>query len=320
MRRFLLRSLFCLGFASAPAFAQTGDLTPAQKQEKAIKLFEEAESYYNLQEFEKALNLYKEAYLLSQEPALLYNIAQCQRQTKRYEEAIKSYRAFLRTSQDDELRPQIEAFITEMEAILKKNGSATQPDSNPTALSDGPPIHKFLLFGAAGVGGVSAVTAVVSLLSAKSSREQQLEASTDAEAIAQSAALSQSMGLISTATFAAALGAGGAGYAMRQSKEKRPLLSSSLLYGTAAGSAALALGAGGLALFSARDAKELQAQGSQNNELVVSREAFSSQMALTADALLVLSVASGVGGFLLSKKEKTSLLLSPSSVAIQVAF
>jgi tetratricopeptide (TPR) repeat protein len=321
MRYFIL-TFFLLLFAGAPpALAQSGDLTPAQKQEKAIKLFEEAESYYNLQEFEKALPLYKEAYLLSQEPALLYNIGQCQRQTKRYEEAIKSYRAFLRTSQDEELRPRIEAFIKEMESELKKGSTSTSgpADNNP---KEKLPLPRLLLFAGGGVGGVSVVTGAISLLAANSSRKAQLAGTTDPEAIASSATLSSRMGIVSTATFVVALGASGAGYALQKKGDKEPLLSSKLLYGVSASSAGLMLGAGSMAFFGARGAEKLQAQGSQNQELVESRQQFVSQMALTADVLLVAAVGSGVGGFLLSKKEKAkaSLLLSPSSIALQVAF
>jgi tetratricopeptide (TPR) repeat protein len=320
MRYFILTFFFLLFTGAPQALAQSSDLTPAQKQEKAIKLFEEAESYYNLQEFEKALPLYKEAYLLSQEPALLYNIGQCQRQTKRYEEAIKSYRAFLRTSQDEELRPRIEAFITEMEAALKNNGSTSKPTDNKP--KEKLPLPKLLLLAGGGVGGVSVVTGSISLLAANSSRKAQLAGTTDPEAIANAATLSSRMGLVSTATFVVALGSSGAGYALQKKGDKEPLLSSKLLYGVSASSAGLMLGAGSMAFFGARGAEKLQAEGSQNQELVESRQQFVSQMALTADVLLVAAVGSGVGGFLLSKKEKakTSLLLSPSSIALQVAF
>src|SRR5262245_50959307 len=103
--------LSLLPLASA---AQTG----GGAREKAADRFEQREAHYNIQEYEEALAGYKEAYLLSKEPALLFNIGQCYRHLDRVEEALKSYRAFLREVPDTAVRPGVEKIIAELEARL----------------------------------------------------------------------------------------------------------------------------------------------------------------------------------------------------------
>src|SRR5689334_13329627 len=107
-----LSLLFC-----APTLAQSNKKEEAKKQEEAKKLFQEAEAHYNIQEYSTALELYKKAYLLSLQPGLLYNIAQCYRQMKQYEEAIKSYRSYLRQSPNSEIKDHVNKMIAETEAL-----------------------------------------------------------------------------------------------------------------------------------------------------------------------------------------------------------
>jgi hypothetical protein len=64
-----------------------------EDREKAKALFGSGTSHYNLSEFGDALHDFKEAYRLVNDPALLYNIAQCQRQVGAFDEAARLYRA-----------------------------------------------------------------------------------------------------------------------------------------------------------------------------------------------------------------------------------
>jgi tetratricopeptide (TPR) repeat protein len=107
---------------------------------QAVALFDAAEKNYALQEYEEALSKYKEAYRLSEQPDLLYNIAQCYRQLNRYDEAIKSYQSFLRLgTADDALRQRVEGFIKESEEkskLPKASNSVpvVEPEKTPSLI------------------------------------------------------------------------------------------------------------------------------------------------------------------------------------------
>ena len=106
----LLFSLGLISLLAPPLYAQSGKPTKADI-ERAADLFKKAEAYYAVSEYEKALEGYKEAYLLSLQPELIFNVAQCQRQLGRYEDAIKSYRSFLRQSPDTPTREKVETLL-----------------------------------------------------------------------------------------------------------------------------------------------------------------------------------------------------------------
>jgi tetratricopeptide (TPR) repeat protein len=57
---------------------------------------ERGEAFYKIGEYEKAMNEYREAYLLSKAPLFLLNIAQCYRYMGEYDEAKHNYEALLR--------------------------------------------------------------------------------------------------------------------------------------------------------------------------------------------------------------------------------
>lgn len=127
--------LLALGLAAPAALAQSPkgkdpkgkepkDDPAATKEAEARRLFGEAEALYNVGEYEKALELYKQAYLLSQAPALLYNMGQCQRRLGRLSDALDSYRAFLRGEPKTPLRADTEALIAELEATLASRQTA----------------------------------------------------------------------------------------------------------------------------------------------------------------------------------------------------
>jgi tetratricopeptide (TPR) repeat protein len=118
--------IFCalLGF-SGVAFAQETD--PA-------KLFDTAETYYNVGEWEQALKNYKEAYILSKEPLLLYNMGQCYRQMNKYDDAIRTYKNFLKEVPDTTQRPTVEKFIKELEE--KKAATKPEPVVRPEVVPE----------------------------------------------------------------------------------------------------------------------------------------------------------------------------------------
>ena len=164
----------------APVFAQ-----PANDPAAAMAKYEEAERYYKLAEFETDLALYRESYLLSGEPELLFNIGQCNRQLLRYEEALKSYKAYLRDVPNSPSRENIERLINEVEGKLGPQSpprsapastSATQSTSTPAAMKPTDPsepkaFRGLILKTGALMSGTGLVLGGVSLLGAKRTNE-----------------------------------------------------------------------------------------------------------------------------------------------------
>src|SRR5689334_17756017 len=94
------------------SWAQRKD--PPLGKEEVSQRYAQAEQSYKLQEFEKALEQFGELYRATQEPVLLFNIAQCQRQLGYLEEALKSYQFFLRDApKDSPARPNAESISKE---------------------------------------------------------------------------------------------------------------------------------------------------------------------------------------------------------------
>jgi hypothetical protein len=143
-RRVLLLAALLI---SVRAQAQTPRRTPATDAE-AQAHYQRALSYYNLREYSIAVLEFKEAYALSNEPQLLFNIAQAYRLDKQYEEALHYYGTFLQLRLHTPNRRDVEQFISEMERMRKmeqklgdeglpKQRSASSPSDD--TLPPGPP-------------------------------------------------------------------------------------------------------------------------------------------------------------------------------------
>ena len=94
----LLAAALCL--PSSPARAQDGGGAPAPvddpNEKRAQELYEQGNTHYDLAEYDQAIDSFKEAYKLSKKPAFIYNIAQAYRQKGDCENALKSYKNYLR--------------------------------------------------------------------------------------------------------------------------------------------------------------------------------------------------------------------------------
>jgi hypothetical protein len=102
----------------------------AQKVDKATveatrKHYEEAVKAYDLGEFAKAVEQYKAAYNLKQDPVFLYNIAQAYRLAKNLEQAVFFYRSYLRKLPAASNRAEVEARIQELENVMTPNPKST---------------------------------------------------------------------------------------------------------------------------------------------------------------------------------------------------
>jgi tetratricopeptide (TPR) repeat protein len=110
------------------------------KQEAKAR-YTTAQSHYNLNEFQEALQDFKEAYRLFPDPVFLFNVAQCERQLGNPDEAIKFYRSYLRNKPKAPNRQEVARRIDEMQtAIDAKNAAAEKPSVNlaPPAAGEEP--------------------------------------------------------------------------------------------------------------------------------------------------------------------------------------
>jgi tetratricopeptide (TPR) repeat protein len=119
-----------IGF-SPPAIAKK---PTKEETDKAANLFQAAEAFFNIEEYQKALDAYTEAHQLSQFPDLLFNMAQCHRALGNYKEAANTYKAYLAAVPKSPIRRDVEKWIQEVEAK-----AAQAPQKKPEPVIEVPP-------------------------------------------------------------------------------------------------------------------------------------------------------------------------------------
>jgi tetratricopeptide (TPR) repeat protein len=102
----------------------------------ARKRFSDGERAYNLGEFDKAVELFKQAYSEWPEPAFLFNVAQTYRQAGDCKQALFFYKRFLALKQNDTKKPinpalqtEVEKRIVELEECLRRELASKPPDA-----------------------------------------------------------------------------------------------------------------------------------------------------------------------------------------------
>jgi tetratricopeptide (TPR) repeat protein len=103
------------GAASSPAPA--GDPTAAARAHAR-----QGQAFYDLKRFQEAYQEYEQAYLIEQDPALLYNMGQCQRKLGNGEEALHFYRTYLRRVPKGPSAVEAEKRVRELEAAAAHSG------------------------------------------------------------------------------------------------------------------------------------------------------------------------------------------------------
>jgi tetratricopeptide (TPR) repeat protein len=96
----------------------------APDKAKAREAFRIAIRHYNLDEFKEALESFKEAYRSFDDPSFLFNIGQCERQLGQKQEALHSYKAYLRESPSAPNRGEVARLINGLEAALRQEQSS----------------------------------------------------------------------------------------------------------------------------------------------------------------------------------------------------
>jgi hypothetical protein len=109
--------------------------TPAIAEEDAAAHYKKGRSLYNVSEYKAALDEFKQAYVLHEDPAFLYNIAQCHRQLGNHREAITFYKRFLKESPQAPNRRDIERMIGDLEV---KAAKAEEPAKAPPRPAEPP--------------------------------------------------------------------------------------------------------------------------------------------------------------------------------------
>jgi tetratricopeptide (TPR) repeat protein len=126
--------------AQSPALAQPTAPLPSSSDEGA-KLYEEAVKHYNLAEYDAAIRAFKAAYLATEAPELLYDIAQSYRLKGpgNCTSALQFYRNYLRVAPATPKRSAVEAAIGDMEACSRNEAVASSPVVQAETTGLGPP-------------------------------------------------------------------------------------------------------------------------------------------------------------------------------------
>jgi tetratricopeptide (TPR) repeat protein len=140
---------------------------PAYAEDKALarQSFAEGSKFYDLAQFDRALESFQKAYWNYEDPNILFNIAQCHRGLGHKREAIDQYRSYLRKAANPRNRTDVERIIGELQAQLDAEGQV-KTDAAPTVVvattppptaPEPKPVYKKAWFWGVVAGGVVAV-------------------------------------------------------------------------------------------------------------------------------------------------------------------
>jgi hypothetical protein len=134
------------------------------KQEAKAR-YTTGQSHYNLNEFQEALQDFKEAYRLFPDPVFLFNVAQCERQLGNLDEAIRFYRSYLRNKPKAPNRQEVVRRIDEMQAAIDaKKLASEKPPLNLVPPSAGDEAHATALVPSATATAAQTLQAVAAPL------------------------------------------------------------------------------------------------------------------------------------------------------------
>jgi PEGA domain len=91
----------------------------------------QATNDFKTQEFSKALENYKKAYNIDEDPALLLALGQCYRKLEKYNEAISSYKIYLEAVPNTPDRKGIEESIKTLQILLAQGSVEFSSDQDP---------------------------------------------------------------------------------------------------------------------------------------------------------------------------------------------
>jgi hypothetical protein len=130
-RRFIHLHLLKVAIVALAAISAA----PAQAQdaEKARVLFQQGSKYYDLGQFDKAIEAWQQGYDQKPDPGFLYNIAQAYRQKQDATKAIFFYKGYLRNSPKAHNRAEVDQKIAALQKQLDSGAATTTtPPTNGT--------------------------------------------------------------------------------------------------------------------------------------------------------------------------------------------
>jgi hypothetical protein len=99
--------------------------------------FERGRTFFEVDEYRKAIAEFKAAHIEKPDPAFLYNIAECHRRLGEVADALVFYRRFLATAPaGDKTRALVEQRIAELKTVAE-DPKLAPPDSPPAGAGDG---------------------------------------------------------------------------------------------------------------------------------------------------------------------------------------
>lgn len=204
----------------------------SSSKEEAAKVFTEAEVRFRKGDYQGALSGYQEAYNLSKEPLLLFNIGQCHSNLKQYQEAIDAYQRFLTESPQSTQRPLAESLIKENQEKLNKlpktePTSATQPNPETPSAPSSLPSSKLFYLGGASAGTLGLVLGTVSFGAALRARGIQKDPDGDNTEIEAPFQRAKALSHVADIFFVLGIASGGVGYWL-DLKAKEDKISASL--------------------------------------------------------------------------------------------
>jgi hypothetical protein len=111
----------------------------AQDAEKARQLFQQGSKYYDLGQFDKAIEAWQQGYDQKPDPGFLYNIAQAYRQKQDAAKAIFFYKGYLRNSPKAHNRAEVDQKIAQLQKQLDSGGGGTTTTPPPPNTTTTPP-------------------------------------------------------------------------------------------------------------------------------------------------------------------------------------
>jgi hypothetical protein len=141
--RRLARIAIVAVFSTLTTLALGATPAAAQDAEKARQLFQQGSKYYDLGQFDKAIEAWQQGYDQKPDPGFLYNIAQAHRQKQDAAKAIFFYKGYLRNSPKAHNRVEVEKKIAELQKQLDAGtpppATTPPPPGNTTNGTTPPP-------------------------------------------------------------------------------------------------------------------------------------------------------------------------------------
>ena len=182
-RPLLLLLSFALASAPAASLAQRSASTPPPppaalptpeegRDAQARDLFEQGRVAFTAARFAEALDLFRQAYALSERHALLYNIGQAADRLRLDREALEAFDRYLAEIPDAENRIEVETRIGVLRETLARDAQLRADAARPVqATGDGPIEEQWWLWTLVGLGVVGAGVGVAAGLGAFNTTE-----------------------------------------------------------------------------------------------------------------------------------------------------